>query len=286
MASMSRWMPAMISASKPASINELTVDHGSRGGSSTPSGKRREITMPNPRLERFRVAYLRMAKVARYRSPRHCGWPAKPSHVLFVPITDDQPVSRGGCRTPALVRSPPQFRHRFDFFGHAGSAVRTHKSTNSLASPRHLLDSGRDDSFAGRLDIHGGLGGLPLVQDHTVGAHQLEQVGLSLGHRLRGPLVRQAVAPGRGTLKRRPTVPDDIATVRPMTSETRQPTPSRSRNAKRHSRLSRRRSQCQPRSVVSGFHCPVISSAGRLADRRARACSTRSHSVSPASDPS
>jgi hypothetical protein len=40
-------------------------------------------------------------------------------------------------------------------------------------------------------------------------------------------------------VKTRPTLPDDIAAVRPMTSETRQPTPTRSRNAKRHSRLSR-----------------------------------------------
>ena len=40
-------------------------------------------------------------------------------------------------------------------------------------------------------------------------------------------------------VKTRPTLPDDIAAVRPMTSETRQPPPTRSRNAKRHSRLSR-----------------------------------------------
>jgi hypothetical protein len=52
---------------------------------------------------------------------------------------------------------------------------------------------------AGRLAIDNSLLGLALVQHQPVGAHQFEKVGLSLGHRLRGPLVRHAVAPGRGT---------------------------------------------------------------------------------------
>ena len=56
-----------------ASINELTVDQQIPRLPEHASGKKREITMPNPSLERFRVAYSRMAKVARYRSPRHFG---------------------------------------------------------------------------------------------------------------------------------------------------------------------------------------------------------------------
>ena len=56
-----------------ASINELTVDQQIPRLPEHASGKKREITMPNPRLERFRVAYSPMAKVARYRSPRHFG---------------------------------------------------------------------------------------------------------------------------------------------------------------------------------------------------------------------
>jgi hypothetical protein len=56
--------------------------------------------------------------------------------------------------------------------------------------------------------------------------------------------------------------------VRPMmTSETRQPTPTRSQNAKRHSRLA----EPMPTAVGDfGVHCSGISSARRLADRRAR----------------
>jgi hypothetical protein len=53
-------------------------------------------------------------------------------------------------------------------------------------------------------------------------------------------------------------------------TQTRQLTPTRSQNTKRHFEIVARRSQCQPRSVVSGFHCSGISSARRLADRRAR----------------
>ena len=39
-----------------------------------------------------------------------------PSYILFVTITDGKLMSRGGCRRPALARSPPRFCHRFYFF--------------------------------------------------------------------------------------------------------------------------------------------------------------------------
>ena len=38
-----------------------------------------------------------------------------PSYMLFVTITDGKLMSRGGCRRPALARSPPRFCHRFYF---------------------------------------------------------------------------------------------------------------------------------------------------------------------------
>jgi hypothetical protein len=58
--------------------------------------------------------------------------------------------------------------------------------------------------------------------------------------------------------------------VRPMTSETSRPTPTRSQNAKRRSRLWPGGANANRGRCFSGFHCSGISSACRLADRRAR----------------
>jgi hypothetical protein len=63
----------------------------------------------------------------------------------------------------------------------------THGSTNSPASPRYALDPDRGDNLSGRLAIDNSLLSLALVQHQPVSAHQLEQLGLSLGHRSRHP---------------------------------------------------------------------------------------------------
>src|SRR5215470_11920794 len=134
------------------------------------------------------------------------------------------------CAMPQCVRNVQQFVVRnFDFHG-------VHLSDRPRRKALRALDLMHVTSQRG-CEALPGCGAPTIFRRCRAGAAWPLGFYGSSGRRI-GPL----------DVKRRPTLPDDVATVRPMTSETRQPTSRRSRNAKRHSRLSKQRARRRPSS--------------------------------------
>jgi len=95
-----------------ASINELTIDQQIPRLPEHALGQRTGNNDANPRLERFRVAYLRTRAIS--AEGKRCGWPPTPSHVTVCAdhrrsthITRWLPHPRVGAIAPAV---PPSFR--------------------------------------------------------------------------------------------------------------------------------------------------------------------------------